>query len=613
MRIGDRSGEVVLTMPLLARERVRGAGRNCMQDIRGDIVAGKRAFLMTDIWLKSSACQRFRISLAYVLNVSFAVLKPIAALLFSEIVQWTASHQESVNLFGVDLKPSVALLVVLGVTGLDNYSEYIKTLVMRGIVVGIEYEQVRHFLTVHHSLAHEEHEYLQEDAEQILADSIGAYRAIQSSSVSNLQPALFNLLVASATSFFVTDKALSWLVIPYVVAALLVKSVLQCCVKEKAKQAVVSNNELLRRLRPSYGKTAMMYDNGRQNFEVNRTLEEYQDAVKHDGTPKWFADYKFLINIISCVVAVYYALAVFNDDSLKPEKVSQVTYMWTYLALLLNSFSTFGQSVGTVSAQFNNLDRLTAFTHRMESFQTHVASPKRGNASYSLQLSQVSYHYPDDTTQVISGFDLSVGPGELVCIVGQTGCGKSTLAKLMAGLNDPVSGDVFVAGQSFRGMTKKDRAMAVAYVPQTLKQQTNKSVLYHMIYVLCDDDLLAQARGMNSEAIPDMLANTDIYSRARDALARCGLSEALMHRKVSTLSAGQRYMLSLAMAIVQDARVLIIDQMFGNFDPPTAQQLRNLVNDLGVARVVITDDPQFFPSARRVELGGAAEFKPTPQ
>ena len=194
-----------------------------------------------------------------------------------------------------------------------------------------------------------------------------------------------------------------------------------------------------------------------------------------------------------------------------------------------------------------------------------------------------------DGRTLLAEVDCALAPGEVVAILGPSGSGKTSLLRLIAGFDAPSTGRVWLQGRLASQAPRvllppEQRALAIAFQDATL--------FAHLDAVA--NVAFAIRRGGRTERL----------AQAREALRGMGL-DAMDGRDVATLSGGEAQRVSLARALAADARLLLLDEPFGNVDRLTRADLLGRLKarlaagaGSGPAAVIVTHDP-----ADAVELG----------
>src|SRR6204780_4638544 len=178
-------------------------------------------------------------------------------------------------------------------------------------------------------------------------------------------------------------------------------------------------------------------------------------------------------------------------------------------------------------------------------------------------------------TEVLRQIDLSLASGEMLVIVGASGCGKATLLRMVAGLETPSAGRIFLEG---RDITRVDpSARDTAMVFQNYALYPPMTVFDNMAYGL-------RIRG---------LAREDIAHRVDVAASLLGLSD-FLGRKPRQLSGGQRQRVAMGRAIVREPKLFLFDEPLSNLDAKLRVQMRaeirRLQRRLGVTSLYVTHD-----------------------
>jgi ABC-type Fe3+/spermidine/putrescine transport system ATPase subunit len=176
---------------------------------------------------------------------------------------------------------------------------------------------------------------------------------------------------------------------------------------------------------------------------------------------------------------------------------------------------------------------------------------------------------------VVRGVELAVEPGELVAVLGSSGCGKTTMLRTIAGFQPALGGEVRLFGRDVTRLPPEKRGVAMVF--QSYALWPHMTVLGNIGYGL-------KLRGMDSDAI---------RARVAAILAMLNLS-GLEERKVTDLSGGQRQRVALGRALAIEPRVLLLDEPLSNLDAKVRLQLRGeikaLQRSLGFAALHVTHD-----------------------
>jgi len=195
------------------------------------------------------------------------------------------------------------------------------------------------------------------------------------------------------------------------------------------------------------------------------------------------------------------------------------------------------------------------------------------------------------STQVLTGLDLTVNPGERIAIVGTSGSGKSTLLHLLGGLDTPTSGEVWLHGQLLNNMNETERGA-----------MRNK----HLGFIYQFHHLLAEFTAVENVAMPLLMrpkvSITEARQQAIDILNSVGLEHRLAHRP-GELSGGERQRVAIARALVTKPSLILADEPTGNLDYDNAQSvfglLSELQNTMQTALLMVTHDRNLAALADR--------------
>jgi multiple sugar transport system ATP-binding protein len=193
----------------------------------------------------------------------------------------------------------------------------------------------------------------------------------------------------------------------------------------------------------------------------------------------------------------------------------------------------------------------------------------------AIVLSGVTKVYESGQTAV-HGVDLEVGEGEFVTLLGPTGCGKTTVLRIVAGLEDASEGSVTLGGRPADVVASRERRVAMVF---------QDSALYPHLTVA--DNI---AFPLRTEPSPD---DSSVMTRVGEVARLVGVED-LLRRKPAQLSGGQRQRVAIARAIVRRPVAFLLDEPLSNVDAAVRAELRTeivrLTRALGVGTLYVTHD-----------------------
>jgi len=194
----------------------------------------------------------------------------------------------------------------------------------------------------------------------------------------------------------------------------------------------------------------------------------------------------------------------------------------------------------------------------------------------------------DDELTILNDIDFTLAAGESLAITGPSGSGKSTLLGILAGLDLPSTGDVWLAGKPFSSLNEDSRARHRAA---------------HCAFVFQSFHLVNDLNALENVMLPLQLrGDRDATERASDWLRRLGLGDRL-HHFPNTLSGGEQQRVALARAFAVTPRLLFADEPTGSLDQTNGARIIELLFELnreaGAALVLITHDPQLAIRCQR--------------
>lgn len=180
-----------------------------------------------------------------------------------------------------------------------------------------------------------------------------------------------------------------------------------------------------------------------------------------------------------------------------------------------------------------------------------------------IEFRHVSKDYPGGA-RAVSDFSLTVPTGTLTVLVGSSGCGKTTLLRMVNRMVEPTSGEVLIDGQHLSERDPVELRRSIGYVMQSGGLLPHKTVIDNIATVsrLCG------------------VSKTESHDRARELMGVVGLDSDLATRYPQQLSGGQQQRVGVARALAMDPNILLMDEPFGAVDPVVRRELQGELLDL---------------------------------
>ncbi len=200
-----------------------------------------------------------------------------------------------------------------------------------------------------------------------------------------------------------------------------------------------------------------------------------------------------------------------------------------------------------------------------------------------LQLKDIvkKYKTGDSDVDALKGVSLTFRNSEFVSILGQSGCGKTTLLNIVGGLDQYTSGDLIINGKSTKKFKDRDwdayRNHSIGFVFQSYNLIPHQTVLANV-------ELALTLSGVS---------RTERRKRAIEVLGKVGLSDQI-HKKPNQMSGGQMQRVAIARALINDPDILLADEPTGALDSTTSVQIMELLKEISKDRLIImvTHNPE---------------------
>jgi ATP-binding cassette subfamily B protein len=287
----------------------------------------------------------------------------------------------------------------------------------------------------------------------------------------------------------------------------------------------------------------------------------------------YFPSVELLSAVATAAILVYGAARVGAPDGVTIGVLASFVF---YLQSFFDPIQQLSQLYTTYQAGMAALDKVFELLDEEPELKDHPEAHELGRLRGEIELENVSFSYagPDSDEYALRDVSLAVPPGQTVALVGATGAGKSTLAKLVARFHDPTAGRVLVDGHDLREVTERSLRSQLGIVPQEgfLFSGTIRENIAFGRPDATDAEIRAAAAAVGAdefiEELPDGY-DSDIGERG------------------NRLSAGQRQLVAFARAACADPRVLILDEATSSVDVATEARIERGLRRLLAGRTAI--------------------------
>ena len=197
----------------------------------------------------------------------------------------------------------------------------------------------------------------------------------------------------------------------------------------------------------------------------------------------------------------------------------------------------------------------------------------------------------EEKLEILKGIDLSIVQGDYISLIGRSGCGKTTLLKIIGLLHMPTEGEFLIDGVSYAELWKDELADI----------RRNKMGFIFQDYMLLED--LSAYDNMILSGLLKKMSVEETKKRAKELADFLEIEEKLFSKYPRELSGGEKQRIAIARSLFNDPPLLLADEPTGNLDEKTRKIVENIFDDLnkkaGKTILLVTHDLEFAQKAKR--------------
>jgi len=324
--------------------------------------------------------------------------------------------------------------------------------------------------------------------------------------------------------------------------------------------------------------TSTLKASGAENEYLSRLLGYY---ARTSSTEQHIGSRSQILSVIPEAISKLTNIIVLMVGGILVIRGDLTAGMLTAFQSLLSSFIS---PVSSLLSFFQQTQTLKADMNRVEDIEKYQVSPqfqpndhlvdKEEKLSGFVELRNVSFGYSPMKPPLITDFNFKLEPGRTVALVGSSGCGKSTVSKLVSGLNAPWEGEVLLDGIPLQNLPAATLNSSVATVNQsiTLFSGTIRENLTLWNHLAMEEDVLRAAK---DACIHDVITSLP------------GAYDYRLTEGGTNLSGGQRQRLEIARALVMNPSILIMDEATSALDPMVEKQVLDNIRRRGCTCVMV--------------------------
>jgi ATP-binding cassette, subfamily B, bacterial PglK len=317
-----------------------------------------------------------------------------------------------------------------------------------------------------------------------------------------------------------------------------------------------------------------------KNLE-NKILKDYEDKVINFAK---FNRYQYFITemprifleVLGVGCLLFLLFILYNENK------SDLSYLVPSLGLFavsafrilpsVNRIINGAQGILNASASIKVI--FDSFSTENTRIQNHKF--KNFNFQKKIEIKNLSFKYPKNENNVLQNINLEIKKNDFICIVGESGTGKTTLSDLILGLLKPSKGEILIDGQNLNDKNLKDWQKNVGYVPQNIilfNDTIKENITLANETEKIDSDMLDQV--VESAQLAEMTSNK------KDNL------DFIIDEKGKNLSAGQIQRVAIARALFSKPEILIFDEFTSSLDQKTQGKILDVINKISKNKTII--------------------------
>lgn len=408
--------------------------------------------------------------------------------------------------------------------------------------------------------------------------------------------------------FFYVDKYLGLAMMVTVVVMYIVISLAPQRCDKVTMQRDKAFNQLHEEIDDNLRNLYSIYGTNQKKQEISR-IERYGEYYNKLYKKTTLCSFK-LRSLISPFVMLFIVVLMLRiNHMIKTKQVKMSLFIPVFFITLyiINSFMAMDDQLkhiifdwGIVKSSMDLIKPLPNQSKRTSEINSHTNDQVQ---SKGIGLKNVSFKYPNSNNKILNNISLHINSGDKVVILGDIGCGKSTILKLLLKYYKQTSGTVYYDDKSYDDMTIHEIRSRVGYVPQ-VPVLFNRSIIENILYGN------KHTTRKEVEELLDEIGLLEDFNKHKDGL------DTKVGKNGSVLSGGQRQLVWCLRVMLSNPEVLILDEPTSSIDEKSKKTLRVLLERFMKDKTVImvTHDPAIVSFGKKfivIKEGQVASIRTT--
>ena len=350
----------------------------------------------------------------------------------------------------------------------------------------------------------------------------------------------------------------------------------------------------LKRKLSSWSKNILKYS-GKMIQSIQQSLESIKFIKIRNAENKFFKDYdsnvlmftkyqrfnlffahmpKILLELLGAISILFLIFFLYQEN--KSDFSYLIPSLGLFTAATFKLLPNISRIVSSIQVIYGLSASIKVISNSLEIKEKKIIEVSKREFKKEISIKNLTYSYPGSSQKIFDKVNLKINKNDFVCLVGESGIGKTTLTDLIMGLIEAESGEILIDGENLKSINKRSWHKNIGYVPQNI-MLFNNSIKENISISLNEDEI-------DNSKIEKSLYYSELNSFVKEK--KEGL-DFIIDEKGKNLSMGQIQRIAIARGLYTDAEVLIFDEFTSSLDKETQRKILLSLNNLIGKKTII--------------------------